>query len=120
MKDSGALFTGADAVSVARYGHRTWTFPDNRFMPYEWVDHWVAKFIQEYGHPKYKLTMRTPFKDRLVFRNPAGTLLTKIRVTDSVMFPNVSDFSVNGFLAEMDINIKNFVVTLSIRTEEKY
>ncbi len=120
VKDSGALYTGVDAVSVSKYGQRPWVFPDNRFMPYRWVEHWVAKFLGEYGHPKYKVSLTIPFKDNLTFMNPAGTLLRKLKITDSIMFPNMEGFSVQGFIGELEVNLKNYVVKLTTRTEEKY
>lgn len=120
VKDASALYTGVDIVSISKYRQRPWTFPDNRFMQYGWVEHWVAKILKEYGHPKYKITVQTPFKDSLTFLNPMGNLLRKLKVIDRVMFPNMSGFSVSGFLGGVKLDMKKFILDLSFRSEERY
>jgi len=120
VKDGGSIYTVADAASIAKYGQRTWNFPDNRFITHERVEYWAQTFLTEFGDPKYAITATVPFDPTLTFTTPAGNLLRKITIIDEIMFPGIAGFSVSGYLKETTLNVKNLQMILKFRTEEKY
>jgi hypothetical protein len=120
VKDSATIYTGANTSSMAKYGDRPWTFPDNRFVNHNKVEYWVSKFLQEYSHPRMKIKATLPFNEDISFMTPAGNLLRTIRIVDEVMFPGISSFSVTGYLLKLSINLKTFKMNIEFRTEEQY
>jgi hypothetical protein len=120
VKDSGAIYTGVDTSSIRLYGERPWDFPTNRFMPHEKSEYWVSKYLKEYGHPKYKISVSTPFDPTLTFTTPSGNALRKISIVDSVMFPGMPGFSISGYMLGLDLNLKSLKMKIELRTEEVY
>ena len=119
-KDSGSIYTAADATSIAKYGQRPWNFPDNRFIRHDKSEYWASKYLKEYGDPKYSIDATIPFDPTLTFTTPAGNALRRVKIIDEIMFPGISGFSVTGYLREIQTNVKNLTTQIKFRTDEKY
>jgi len=119
-KDSGSIYTVADATSIARYGQRPWNFPDNRFIRHDKAEYWGSKYLNEFGDPKYAIDLTIAFDPTLTFTTPAGNALRKIKIIDEVMFPGISGFSVTGYIRELANNVKSLTTSIKLRTDEKY
>ena len=119
-KDSGSIYTVADATSIARYGQRPWNFPDNRFIRHDKAEYWGSKYLKEFGDPKYAIDLTVSFDPTLTFTTPTGNALRKIKVIDDIMFPGISGFSVSGYIREITNNVKSLTTSIKFRTDEKY
>lgn len=119
-KDSSAIYTIADAASIARYGKRDWNFPDNRFIRHDKAEYWASKYLKEFGDPKYLIKATIPFDPSLTFTTPAGNALRKVTIVDEVMFPSLEGFSISGYLRQIDNSVKALKTTVVFRSDEKY
>lgn len=119
-KDSSAIYTIANAASIARYGQRDWDFPDNRFVRHEKAEYWASKYLTEYGDPKYLIKASLPFDPTLTFTTPAGNALRKVTIIDEIMFPSLAGFSISGYLREVNVNVKALKTDIVFRSDEKY